>query len=166
VIILSKQELIISLRMRFKLFKSPNRIGDVIEYKNVEYLIIGIEQVRLIGSILEVRYTCQNLAIEHSFKPMVNLENDYVAIDVKVDIPKVVDGREKILGTDSNLVTIGSVFEKDSLYYRYHSFTDLVFDSMILNMQMLAEPVRPVTVESARNQLLSHKKQKTGLFLV
>lgn len=163
-----KHKLIVSFVKQFRLFKAPYRIGDLIEYQKFEYLIIGIERVELIAGSLRVTYTCQNTSIEYSL-PEIKREqvNGVEAIYAELDILSIIEKRNKLFNSyNSDLVTVGRVFQLKDGYYRYHSFTDLVFESKVLRIDMLAELITPMTNQDARKQLIDRKRKKLKLTLV
>lgn len=158
--------LITSFQKKFKLFKPPNRIGDIIEYDDTEYLIIGIEKVVLSQHCLLVTYTCQNLTIFHTVPPTVNINDDMVEFYSDVDITKLYDDKDWLFKQRDNLNSIGRVFEHKNNYYRSMTYTDLEFNFTTLRVSILAQIIRPMTVESSKKYLLNHKKKKIGLSLI
>lgn len=157
-------KLIVSLQKKFKLFKAPNRIGDILDYEGIEYLIIGIEKVTLRYSALYVTYTCQNLRILHSEQPNVINNANTLEFYADVNISDYVEDRGYV--GERNLISIGKVFEHKGYYYRWITYSDLEFDFTTLRVSTFAQPIRPMSVTSARKQLLEHKKQKIGLSLL
>lgn len=158
-------KLITTLIKTFKLFKPPDSIGDVMEYKNTEYLIIGIEKVELSSICLKVWYTCQSLAIEHTTKNTITSDN-YVKFHASVEVNELLDRQTQSFHYSRDLIPIGRVFNHDDDYYRWITYTGLDFDYMTLKISALAEQIYPTSQNHARNQLLRHKRKKIGLSLI
>lgn len=157
-----------SLEKTFKLFKPPDRIGDIIEHKDESYLIIGIERVRFVSAALKVIYTCQNLNILHALQPEVHSPFDnYSEFYINIDTTKRFEKEDRIFSSDrENIIAIGRVFEFEKHYYRWITYTDLKFDFTTLRVTGLAQPIYPTTQTYARKKLINHKKKKIGLSLI
>lgn len=160
--------IISSLEKTFKLFKPPDRIGDIIEHKDESYLIIGIERVRFASTTLKVVYTCQNLNVLHELHPEVhNPFDNYNEFYVNIDTTKRFEEQNWIFAKDrQNLLQIGRVFEFEKHYYRWITYTDLKFDFTTLRVTGVAQPIHPITQSAARKKLVNHKKKKLGLSLI
>jgi|SRR5690625_2284081 len=160
-------KLIRSLEKEFNFFKQPERIGDIIDYKDHSYLIIGIECVRFYGRKLRVMYTCQRLDMAHALQPEVQPFDNYKTFYANVDVKKHYDDADSIFSSNrENLLKIGRVFEFEGHYYRWITYTDLEFEFTTLKVSGLAQPVYPVTTSQARRTLMDHKRKKLDLALI
>src|SRR5690625_2967601 len=134
-------EVIIALEKTFNLFKQPDRIGDIIDYQDKSYLIIGIERVRFVAKKLKVLYTCQTLNITHTLQPEVQPFDNYTEFYAKVDTNKHFGDQDWIFRSNrENLLRIGQVFEYKNHYYRWVTYTDLEFEFTTLKVSGLAQP--------------------------
>lgn len=156
--------MIVSIRRSFKLFKQPEKIGDIFEYKNIDYLIIGIEKVKLYNDELHVIYTCQNLTCDH--EQSYGTEPDYTEFWLEMDIPKAKESMKSSFQLSRNVIETGRVFNHDDDYYRWITYTDLEFDYMTLKIRALAQPVYPLSPTQARKKLINHKKKRIGLSII
>lgn len=163
-----KVAIIQSLEKTFNLYKPPDRIGEIIEYEDDNYLVIGIERVRFAGKKLKVLYTCQNLDIVHeSQSNMVNPFDDFIELYVDIDTLKSIESFDHNFIQDrQNLLPIGQIFHYKEHYYRWVTYTDLEFEFTTLRISGLAQPVYPMTMKKARKMLISHKKKKLNLALI
>lgn len=162
------KELITSFLKKFNFYKQPNRVGDILEYKNTEYLIIGIEKARFIGKKLEIMYTCQNLNLTHELQPKVsNTENKITEFYVDIDTIKHFNDRDFVFSSRTdNLLPIGETFPTEDYYYRWFSYTELEFNFTTLRVSGLAESIFPVSINEARKTLMKHKKKKLDISLI
>lgn len=162
------KKLIISLIKTFKLFKPPDRIGDIIDYENNSYLIIGIEKVRFFGSSLRVRYTCQNLSVLHALptRQINNYSSNYTEFYASIDTKDYLETDWFTRKNRDNLVRIGGAFEHGGDYYRWITYSDLKFDFTTLEISTLAEPIYPVDQKTARTKLISSKRKKLELEVI
>lgn len=150
------QGIITGLEKTFNFFKPPDRIGDVIDYKDNSYLIIGIERVRFFGRKLSVLYTCQILDTLHSLKPEVQPFDNYADFYIEIDIDKHFNDRDWKFQERENLLRLGQVFHYEGHYYRWVTYTDLEFEFTTLKVSGLAQPVYPITAKEARKTLSKH----------
>lgn len=156
------EKLIVTLSKRFKLFKSPNRIGDVLEHQKTEYLIIGIEKVSLFGTTLTVSYTCQNLSVEYEKNWATGIDDNVAEFTGSYDIPKLVDRDYE----RNRMMELGKTFEYEGEYYRWLTYSDLEFDFTTLKINALAMPIAPTPTNKAKRKLIDHKVKKIGLILL
>lgn len=159
-------ELILGLEKTFNFFKSPNRVGDIIDYKGNSYLIIGIERVRFYGRKLKVIYTCQRLDALHSLQPEIQPFDNYTEFYIKIDIRKHFDDRDWQFKERDNLLRLGQVFHHEGYYYRWVNYTDLKFEFTTLQVSGLAQPVYPITAKEARQTLIKHRSKKLDLEVI
>lgn len=156
-------KLIVTLSKRFKLFKPPNRIGDILEYQETEYLIIGIEKVSLFGTTLTVSYTCQNLSVEYEKNWSAGIDDNVTEFTSSYDIPKLVDGE---FGRNKKMMELGKTFEYEGEYYRWLTYSDLEFEFTTLKVNALAMPIAPTPTNKTKRKLIDHKVKKLGLILL
>lgn len=160
------KRLIVSFNKTFKLFIPPNRIGEVIEYENNSYLIIGIERVKFFGAKLIVTYTCQNLSVTHKIPTRnIGFSSDYMEFYVHINTKDHLE-TDWISRDRDNLVRIGNVFECENNYYRWVTYSDLKFNFTTLEINALAEPIYPVDLKTARNKLINNKRKKIDLSVI
>lgn len=163
-----ENELILSIQQSFKLYKEPHKIGDIIEYKDTSYLIIGVEHARFVGANLVVIFTCQNLSLSHGYPtrdmlPVAANQSEFsIEIDTKAHLEKYPWERKG----RGNLLPLGKVFHCEGNYYRWLTYTNIAFDFTTLQLYGLAETVYATTPKKAKRVLLDHKKSKLGLSLI
>lgn len=155
------KNLITTIEIVFKFFEQPNRIGDVIEYEDIEYLIIGIEQVEISMDRLNVIYTCQNLGIVHRSQPNSIDSHDCIEFYIDIDLTKLEN-----FFYSRDLINIGRVFEYEGDFYRWTSYSDIEIEFMTLRISAIPELVRPVSNKKVRKKLLGHKLNKVGFTLI
>lgn len=160
------QEIIVGLEKTFNFFRSPDRIGDIIEHKDNSYLIIGIERVRFYGRKLKVLYTVQILDVVHTLQPAVQPFENYTDFYINIDVEKHFKDRDWLFRKRDNLLRLGQVFHYEDHYYRWVTYTDLEFEFTTLKVSGLAQPVYPVTTSQARRTLMEHKRKKLDLVLI
>lgn len=160
------KKLIMSFKKTFKLFIPPNRIGEVIEYEDNSYLIIGIERVQFFGTKLRVTYTCQNLRVVHKIPTRnIGFSKDYMEFYVHINTKDYLE-TDWISRDRDNLVRIGNVFEWENSYYRWITYSDLKFDFTTLEINALAEPIYPVDLKTSRTKLINSKRKKIDLSVI
>lgn len=145
--------LITSIKQTTKLFRAPQRIGEIMEYKERMYLIIGIENFKIIGHQLSIWYTVQDLE-NHDFIsrqttfPEHGLEECYV--QYKYD-----DNFENI--------QLGRTFTCEGERYKILEYTDIVLNGTDIEVSFLVSQISPINCKEAKMRYLNEKKKRLGI---
>ena len=152
------KNLISSIRQTTRLYKQPSRIGDVLEVKNSLYLIIGIQDVQIAYSKLEIIYVCQKLDVEYLYQPSVDYGENLTEF-----VETIRAGKEGLLKS----ITLGHIFfDSEDRPYQSVEFTDVQIEYTDIKVSFLARPIRPVARKEAKSRLLNERKRKLNLTLV
>lgn len=145
-----------SFTFDFRLFKQPKKIGDTFEYRNTTYLVIGIENFKILyEKVLEVSYTCQNiqrsdfLSKRKVYKPSYQLE--FV-------VKRKYDDSEGI-----KRLALGKVFNFKGESYKITEYTKISIEHVNISFSFLARPVYPIDPKEARVKYISERKKKLQL---
>lgn len=151
--------LIKSIKQTTKLYRQPSRIGDVIEYNNEQWLIIGIQDVQMVYSRLEILYVCQNLNEDFLYQPSSPSKGDNL-IEFEITIKT---GKEHVL----ERITLGRMFRDiNNKPYQSIEYTDVSIKFTDVVVSFLARPIRPIARKEAKAKLLNERKKKLNLSLV
>lgn len=148
--------LITSIKQTTKLFRAPQRIGEITEYKGKPYLIIGIENFQIIGNQISIWYTVQDME-NHNFiskqaaYPEYGLEEAYV--QGKYD-------------ADFEHVQLGRTFECEGERYKILEYTDIVLKGTDIEVSFMASKVLPVDRKTVKSRYLNEKKKKLAIEIV
>lgn len=148
--------LIRTFRSRYKLFKQPKKIGDTIESDGELWLIIGIEKFELIGKILTIWFTCQDLSQSdyHFVKQMGALDASEVELERQA----------KFDDDDWKYVRPGlTTTAKDGNVYKIIEYTEVSLKSTDLYVSMIAKRVYPIDRKEAKAKFLQERKKKLKL---
>lgn len=147
------------LKIRTKLFKHPKRIGEILEYDDKIYLIIGINEYELYGQYLTIWYTCQNLNqkdyldSDHVWTPVEHWHEAHVRC-------KYDDHRMK------NSTTLGHVFKLEGSWYKAIEYSDIEVDGTDIDISFYIKPVFPISRKEARAKLFHERRKKLQIELV
>lgn len=155
------QNLIRTLKKTTRLYKQPSRIGDVLEYQNEMYLIIGIQNVQIIYSKLEITYVCQNLHEKIFSQPSLTKSEHETQLTHFYQVIKT--GKEHVLKE----IMLGKLFfGEDRNPYQTVEFTDVEIEYTDIKVSFLAKPIRPVARKEAKAKLVGEKKKRLNLAVV
>ena len=155
------QNLIRTFKERTRLYKQPLRIGDIFERQNQMYLIIGIQNVEIIYSNLEVTYVCQNLNEEFVYQPQITKTEYETQLAQFYQVIKT--GKEHVLKE----IMLGKLFlGKDGNRYQTVEFTDVEIEYTDIKVSFLAKPIRPISRKEAKAKLINEKKKRLSLTLI
>lgn len=147
------KKLITSVISRFKLFKQPYRIGDVIDVNGESMLILGIEHFEVYSSTIIVHYTCQRLEeSDYISKAKAYKEPFSVELEVKIPHSKWRDVLPRI--------QLGTTHYTRGQMYKITEYTAIQLKSTDLHIDMLARPVHPVDRKEAKAKLFSERRKK------
>ncbi|WP_121616628.1 hypothetical protein [Virgibacillus halodenitrificans] len=150
--------LIKSIRKTTKLYCQPSRIGDVIEYNGEHWLVIGIQDVQIKYSRLEIVYVCQNLELDFTYQPSSPSKDKLVHFELSIKT-----GKEHILKD----ITLGRlVRDKNNRPYQTIEYTDIEIKHTDIVVSFLARPINPVSRKEAKERLLNERKKKLDLTLL
>lgn len=146
--------LIMVLQQTTRLYKSPNRKGDILEYKGSSYLIIGIESIEIYYSKLKVSYICQNISADIAYKytpePQLNLREFYQKIYEKDDY-------------DLLKLRLGKHFYYEGKSYQVREYTDIEFEHTDLVISFYAAKIHPIPHKEAKSLYRTERKKKLSL---
>lgn len=148
--------LITSIKQTTKLFRAPQRIGEIMEYKERMYLIIGIENFKIIGHQLSIWYTVQDLE-NHDF------------ISKQTDFPE--HGLEECYVQykyDDNFedIQLGRTFTCEGERYKILEYTDIVLKGTDIEVSFMASKVLPVNRKAAKTRYVAEKRKKLAIEIV
>ena len=144
---------ITSLSRTTKLFKSPKRIGEIIEHQDNLYLIIGIEDFKVhpYTQELTVWYTAQNLT-NHDFiskqstSPESRLEEMY--FQSKYDSERF------------ERFKLGRTIPYKGKRYKIMEYTDITLDGTDIRITVLVRKVTPIDRKKAKSRFLSERRKQ------
>ncbi|MDM8365668.1 hypothetical protein [Bacillus thuringiensis] len=145
--------LITSIKQTTKLFRAPQRIGEIMEYKERMYLIIGIENFKIIGHQLSIWYTVQDLE-NHNFisKQTTFMEHGLEECYVQY---KYDDNFENI--------QLGRTFTCEGERYKILEYTDIVLKGTDIEVSFMASKVLPVDRKEVKMRYVAEKKKKLAI---
>ncbi|PGD26776.1 hypothetical protein COM32_12795 [Bacillus pseudomycoides] len=148
--------LITSIKQTTKLFRAPQRIGEITEYKNKPYLIIGIENFKIIGNQISVWYTVQdlenhNFISKHTANPEYGLEE--ACVQYKYD-------------ANFEHVQLGRTFTCEGERYKILEYTDIVLKGTDIEVSFSVSKVLPVDRKTVKSRYLTEKKKKLAIEIV
>lgn len=150
---------IITIRIRYRLFRHPKRIGDIIEMDGKPYLVIGINKFHLWGYHLTVWYTCQDLTKVHYpdgdkiFTPEEHWTEAHVCC--KYDDKGLEEAAE-----------LGRVYGIDGQYYKTVEYSDIEIIGTDIDISFYAKPIFPISRKEARSKLFDERRKKLKIELV
>ncbi|PHC36758.1 hypothetical protein G9298_18060 [Bacillus thuringiensis] len=148
--------LITSIKQTTKLFRAPQRIGEITEYKGKPYLIIGIENFQIIGNQISIWYTVQDME-NHNFiskqaaHPEYGLEEAYVQYKYDASFEHV---------------QLGRTFDCEGERYKILEYTDIVLKGTDIEVSFMASKVLPVDRKTVKSKYLTEKKKKLAIEIV
>lgn len=142
-----------SIRRRTKLYKKPDRVGDTFSLNQKTWLIIGIQDISIEYSTLDILYVCQQINEDAILpKPVVNTGEPLVPFFVKI-----ATGKEHIL----ERIRLGRLFyDKQNRAYQSVEFGDIEISYTDIIITVYARPVRAVTREEAKRKYKNQRKQE------
>lgn len=148
--------LISTIRCRYKLFKQPDQVGDVVEIDGKFLLIIGIERFELVYQTLSIWYTCQDLSQSEYFYTQKSSGWNTNEVELEAQF-KFDDDRWKFI--KPGLTTTG----KDGNVYKFIEYTEISLKSTDLYVSMIAKRVDPVERKRAKAKFLDERRKKLKL---
>lgn len=149
--------LITSIKSTIQLFRSPKRIGEIIEHQKCLYLIIGIEHFKIYGQQMSIWYTVQNLE-KHDFiskqtkYPEHELEEMYV--QYKYDDKRLDD------------LQLGRTIPYKNEQYRISEYTDIVLKGTDIEVSFMVSKVLPIDRKEAKIRYFIEKKKKLEIDVI
>ncbi|EJR25294.1 MULTISPECIES: hypothetical protein [Bacillus cereus group] len=148
--------LITSIKQTTKLFRSPQRIGEIIEYKGKPYLIIAIENFQVIGNQISIWYTVQDLE-KHSFISKQEAHLEYGLEEAYVQYK---------YDASFEHVQLGRTFDCEGERYKILEYTDIVLKGTDIEVSFMASKVLPVDRRTVKSRYLTEKKKKLAIGIV
>ncbi|WP_238810560.1 hypothetical protein [Bacillus velezensis] len=148
------KHIIKSLEKAYRLYKQPHKIGDLIEFQQKQWIIIGIEAVSIDLNKLRVIYTVQNAEEVYAYQPPISDSGKTVEI-----IARVRTGKEAIL----EKIQVGRLVWIDNKPYQSVGFIDIDIEFTDVVITFLGRPVRPIPIKEVRAKVLNERKKKLNL---
>ncbi|ASA25406.1 hypothetical protein [Paenibacillus donghaensis] len=148
----TRPNLITSVSMETRLFRKPKQIGETIENRDGELLlIIGIERFEVRHDTIKVWYTVQRLEI-----------TEFVSKGKLYRPPHTVELEAKAKHDDLNIRTLipGRTVHVHGEAYKIMEYTEIDLKSTDLYISMLAYPIYPIDRKEAKTKLMDAKRQK------
>ncbi|ANS52164.1 hypothetical protein BM86_17640 [Bacillus thuringiensis] len=145
--------LITSIKQTTKLFRVPQGIGEIMEYKERMYLIIGIENFKIIGHQLSIWYTVQDLE-NHNFISRQTTFMEHGLEECYVQY-KYDDNFENI--------QLGRTFTCEGERYKILEYTDIVLKGTDIEVSFMATKVLPVDRKEVKMRYVAEKKKKLAI---
>lgn len=146
-------QLITSINQTTRLFRAPQRIGEIMEYKERMYWIIGIENFKIVGNRLSIWYTVQDLE-NHDFiskqiaYPEHGVEECYIQYKYDEDLEHI---------------QLGRTFTNKGEYYKIFEYTDIVLKGTDIEVSFLARKILPINRKEAKTKYFAEKKKKLAI---
>ena len=146
-----------SIRQTTRLYKQPSRIGEVIEHRQKRWVIISIQEIKVLHGQLSVLYICQNLEEENSLLPTRPSTSKPFQLKAAIHT-----------GIDKNVsqLPLGRMVWHDSRPYQCIEYLDITIDFTDIIITFAAKPLYPISNEVAKEKLKEHHKKKINLTLV
>lgn len=157
-------QLFTSISVQYKLFRQPNKFGDVLEAENELYVIVGIENFVLFTDTIKVNYTCQQLK-----------QYNYPSASAAVLTSAHTDGvtLEQAFRYDDHSIhsfTLGStqiVMEGDTQqFYKLVEFTEITLDGTNIQISVLGKLLVPAAPEILKKLYTTERKKRMQLRIV
>lgn len=147
--------LIRTIRCRYKLFKQPDQVGDVLEMGGEHLLIIGIEKFDLIQREIIIWFTCQNLSL-----------NDYIAEQqTATSTAGEVELTNQMKYDDERWsdYSLGSTFVVKGNRYKLIEYTEISLKGTDLYVSTIAKRVYPINRKEAKSKFIHERRKKLKL---
>lgn len=146
------KDLIASIKRTTPLYRPPARIGDVLDGK---WLVIGIQDIDITYSRLEITYVCQNLEQDFVYQPAASKGDELREFELRIKT-----GKEHIL----KRIALGKlVWYQKKMPFQTVEFTDVYIQYTDIVVSFLARPIRPVSRKEAKAKLLDERRKKLNL---
>lgn len=156
-------KLIVSIKCTFKLYKQPDRVGDVLESGENYYLIIGIENLKITHNSIVVEYICQNLMAETVYS--IGKSNP----DNLTELVHIVPTSKEMFPANPkkyDYTKLGELVICNNEYYQAMEYTDIEIDYTDIKVSYLAKKIKPLSYKEAKAKRLHEKKKKLKIKLI
>lgn len=153
------KHIIKSIKKTFNLYKQPLRIGDLMEFEQKNWIVIGIETVAIIYSQLEIVYTCQNTAEKMLYQSETFNPAEYKTVDI---VARIRTGKEHIL----KKIQLGKLVWIEGKPYQSVGYTDVSIEYTDIVVSFLGRPIRPISAKEVKAKLLHERKKAINLQLI
>ncbi|PGK52381.1 hypothetical protein CN918_31855 [Priestia megaterium] len=146
-----------SIRQTTRLYKQPARIGDVIEHRQKRWVVISIQEIKILHGQLSVLYICQNL------------EEENMMVPTRPSTPKPFQLKAMIqTGIEKNVsqLPLGRMVWHENRPYQCTEYLDITIDFTDIIITFAAKPLYPISTELAKEKLKDHHKKKIKLSIV
>lgn len=153
------KHIIKSIKKTYNLYKSPLQRGDLLEFKQTNWIIIGIEEVSITYSQLEIVYTCQNTSEKILYQPDTFNPAEYKTVDI---VARIRTGKEHIL----KKIQLGKLVWIEGKPYQSVGYTDVSIEYTDIVVSFLGRPIRPIPFKEVKAKLLEERKKALNLQLI
>lgn len=148
-------ELFRTIRCRYKFFKQPDQIGDVIEMDGDHLLIIGIERFDLTQGVINTWFTCQNLHVND----YISVQRNYVSTNGEVELKiQMKYDDERWRG-----YTLGRTFVVEGKRYKLIEYTEIKLKGTDIYVSTTAKPVHPINRKEAKAKFFNERRRKLNI---
>jgi len=148
------RHLIRTVKMEYRLFRQPHRLGDILELQDRMFLIIGIQRFELRGYCLQIWYTCQDLQ---------NIS--YISKRKAYNPPFQLEATMRVRYDDRRLekAKLGTIHQINGEYYQIMEYTDITIEGVDFVISFFVKPVYPIDRKEAKAKYLYERKKKLKL---
>ncbi|MFH0070965.1 hypothetical protein, partial [Peribacillus sp. NPDC056705] len=122
---------LVRVKRHFRLFKQPNKVGEVLNDYDGPLLIIGIEKYELFGNTITIWYTCQKnngVSNNRSGNYRYGISEPEFELEVKYDDHQL------------KAYTLGSTFSCKGDIYKITEYTEISLKGSDIYLSFLARP--------------------------
>ena len=148
------RHIIKSLQKTYRLYNQPHNIGDLIEFEQKQWIIIGIEAISINFDKVKVIYTIQNAEESYVYPPEFNRSNQTFAFEKRIRT-----GKKPVLET----IQPGRVFWVKGKPYQSIGFTDISIEFTDIVIGFEGRLVQPIPTKEVRGKVLNERKKKLNL---
>ncbi|PDY14164.1 LacI family transcriptional regulator [Bacillus pseudomycoides] len=141
----------------FQSSKKPHKIGDVIEFEEKLFLVIGIENFKLYGKELTIWYTVQNLEV-----------HDFISIPSKPTLHKLEKLSVLYQYDDKRFEHLqpGRTIPSRGKQYKIIEHLHISLNEKIIELQFLATQVVPIERKVVRAKYFDEKKKQLDINII
>ncbi|MGG1442122.1 DNA cytosine methyltransferase [Brevibacillus laterosporus] len=146
--------LITTIESEFKFFRQPHKIGDITKINNKEYLIIGIQKIKIYAYQLNVWYSAQDLT-----------QTDYISKRKAFRSSGVRRLSLQLKHDDHRLrnIWLGSIHYFQNAAYSIQEYTDISIVGTDIKISFACRTLHPVDRKEAKAKLINERRKKLQL---
>lgn len=133
------------------LFRQPNKVGDIIDYKGKTYLIIGIQDYRVTTKTLVISFTCQSLEdTNQNYPRKAEPYSPYTLIFTrfKYDVGYL------------KKVKLGSLTEVKGKVYKLMEYSNIYLKGTDIHVDVLGKEIHPIDNETLKKKRMKKKMEE------